>query len=70
MLNNKLTNTIAKIFVRNVCKQDALRAAFSLACLEIRSRNEEVINSTRNRIECFTSNFIVVNTFLLIRLWL
>ena len=50
MLNNKRTNTIAKIFVRNVCKQDAFRAAFSLACLEIRSRNEEVINSTRNRI--------------------
>ena len=62
MLNNKQTNTIAKIFVRNVCKQDALRAAFSLACLEIISRNEKVINSTQNRIECFTSNFIVVNT--------
>ena len=27
-----------------------LTAAFSLACLEIRSRNEEAINSTRNRI--------------------
>ena len=28
----------------------ALTAAFSLACLEIRSRSEEAINSTRNRI--------------------
>ena len=28
----------------------ALTAAASLACLEIRSRNEEAINSTRNRI--------------------
>ena len=28
----------------------ALTAAFSLACLEIRSRNEEAINSTQNRI--------------------
>ena len=30
--------------------KNALRAGFSLACLEIRSRNEEAINSTRNRI--------------------
>ena len=29
---------------------NAPTAAFSLACLEIRSRNEEAINSTRNRI--------------------
>ena len=29
--------------------KDALTAAFNLACLEIRSRNEEAINSTRNR---------------------
>ena len=28
----------------------ALTAAFSLACLEIRLRNEEAINSTQNRI--------------------
>ena len=28
----------------------ALTAASSLACLEIRSRNEDAINSTRNRI--------------------
>ena len=30
--------------------KDALTAAFSLAYLEIRSRNEQAINSTRNRI--------------------
>ena len=30
--------------------KDALTAAFSLAYLEIRSRNEEAINSTGNRI--------------------
>ena len=30
--------------------KEALTAAFSLACLEIRSRNEEAINSTRNMI--------------------
>ena len=30
--------------------KNALTVAFSLSCLEIRSRNEEVINSTRNRI--------------------
>ena len=30
--------------------KDALTAAFSLAYLEIRSRNEEAINSTLNRI--------------------
>ena len=29
--------------------RNALTAAFNLACLEIRSRNEEAINSTRNR---------------------
>ena len=30
--------------------KDTLAAASSLACLEIRSRNEEAINSTGNRI--------------------
>ena len=30
--------------------KNALTAALSLACMEIRSRNEEAINSTRNRI--------------------
>ena len=30
--------------------KNALTNAFSLACLEIRLRNEEAINSTRNRI--------------------
>ena len=30
--------------------KNALTAALSLACLEIRSRNEEAINSTRNRV--------------------
>ena len=30
--------------------KNALTATFSLACLEIRSRNGEAINSTQNRI--------------------
>ena len=49
-----------------------LTAAFSLACLEIRSRNEEAINSTRNRIyslKVFTSYFIDVDTFYLFLNW-
>ena len=33
-----------------VWNKDTLTAAVSLACLEIRSRNEEVIISTENRI--------------------
>ena len=40
----------------------------SVACLEIRSRNEEAIYSTRNRIyflQVFTSYFIDVDTFFL-----
>ena len=32
------------------CYKNTPTAKFSLACLEIRLRNEEVINSTRNRI--------------------
>ena len=35
----------------------------SLACLEIRSRNEEVINSTRNRIYSLKALLIDVDTF-------
>ena len=41
-------------------------AAISLACLEIRSRNEEAINSTRKgftRLRFFTSYFINADTF-------
>ena len=34
----------------NLLNKNALTAASSFACLEIRSRNEEAINSTRNRI--------------------
>ena len=32
------------------CNKNAPTAKFSLACLEIRLRNEEAINSARNRI--------------------
>ena len=48
--------------------KNALKAEVSLACLEIRSRKEEAINSTRNRIyslKVFTSYFIDVDTFYL-----
>ena len=37
----------------------ALTAAFHLACLEIRSRNEEVINSTRNMINSLIKGFLL-----------
>ena len=41
-------------FIVSCCKtifnKNALTGKLSLACLEIRSRNEEAINSTRNRI--------------------
>ena len=43
-----------------------------LACLEIRSKNEEAINSTRNMIHSlrfFTSYFIDVDTFYLFLNW-
>ena len=51
-----------------------LTAAFSLACLKIRSRNEEAINSTRNKMDLlakcfFTSYFIDVDTFYLFLNW-
>ena len=49
-----------------------LTAASSLACLEIRSRNEEAINSTRNMIyplKVFTSYFIDADTFYLFLNW-
>ena len=48
-----------------------LAAAFSLACLGIRSRNEQAINSTQNRFYLVKvlSYFIVVNTFYLFVDW-
>ena len=56
-------------WIRN---KNALTAALSVACLEIRSRNEEAIYSTRNRIyflQVFTSYFIDVDTFFLFLNW-
>ena len=52
--------------------KNALTAAISLNCLEIRSRNEEAINSTRNRVyslKVFYSYFIDVDTFYLFLNW-
>ena len=50
-------------FSRKLChNRNALTAALNLACLEIRSRNEEAINSTRNR-----NNTLKVFYFLLYR---
>ena len=37
--------------------KNALTAALSLACLVIRSRNKEAINSTRNRVYSLTEGF-------------
>ena len=51
----------------------ALTAAISLACLAIRSSNEEAINFSRNRIyslKDFSSYFIDVDTFYLFLNWL
>ena len=50
--------------------KNTITAAFRLARLEIRSRNEETINSTRKMIYSlkvwfFTSSFIDVDTFYL-----
>ena len=44
-------------------QQERAYSGISLACLEIRSRNEEASNFTRNRV--FTSYFIDVDTFYL-----
>ena len=69
------TATFRRINIRYVqsrSNKNALTTAFSLACLEIRSRNEEAINSTRNRIyslRFFTSFFIIVDTFYLFLNW-
>ena len=62
------TATFRRINIRYVqsrSNKNALTTAFSLACLEVRSRNEEAINSTRNRIyslRFFTSFVIIVDT--------
>ena len=45
--------------------KNALTASVSLTCLEIRSRNEEAVNSTRNKIYLLSSYFIDVETFYL-----
>ena len=53
-------------------KKNALTVALSLVCLDIRSRNEEAINSTRNRIyslKVFTPYFWIF-TFYLFLNWL
>ena len=44
------TAPLQAIFKGLYTNKNALTAVFSLACLEIRSRNEEAINSTRNMI--------------------
>ena len=52
--------------------KNTLTAEFSLTCLEIRLRNEEAINSTRNMLyplKVFTSCFIDVDTFYLFLNW-
>ena len=51
-------------------RQEAASSRFSRACLKIRSRNEEAINSTRNETDLLTKcfllpTFIDVDTFYL-----
>ena len=53
----------SKLRAQTLNNKNALKTAFSLASSQIRSRNEEAINSTRNRIYSFrVSYFIDVNT--------
>ena len=46
----KLNSDLAQVRKWLIKNKNALTAAFILACFEIRSRNEEAINSTRNMI--------------------
>ena len=50
MLTYLISAQVYIIFSQILGNKNALTAAFSLTSLEIRSRNEEAINSTRNRI--------------------
>ena len=45
--------------VENVWKTRSRTAAFSLACLKIRSINEEAINSTRNETDLLAKCFLL-----------
>ena len=45
--------------VENVWKTGSHTAALSLACLKIRSRNEEAINSTRNETDLLAKCFLL-----------
>ena len=58
----KTSRDVDVLAVRIKGNKNALTAV-SLACLEIRSRNEEVINSTRNRIYSLKVFLIDVDTF-------
>ena len=50
----KLNSNLAQVRKWLIKNKNALTAAFILACLELRSRNEEAINSKRNVIYSLT----------------
>ena len=52
--------------IKNLYNKKALTAAFSLPCLEIRSRTEEVINSTQNSIILLAEDFLLPTLSMLI----
>ena len=58
----KTSRDVDVLAVRIKGNKNALTGV-SLACLEIRSRNEKVINSTRNRIYSLKALLIDVDTF-------
>ena len=58
----KTSRDVDVLAVRIKGNKNALTVV-GLACLEIRSRNEEVINSTRNRIYSLKVFLIDVDTF-------
>ena len=64
--------TDSNIVSQTTNKQERAFSGVSVACLKIRSRNEEAINSTRNRIyslKYFSSYFIDVGTFYFFLNW-
>ena len=60
MMNFKLQNAAQRHFVFVECYvvQEAAYSGFSLACLKIRSKNEEAINSTQNETDLLAKCFL------------
>ena len=66
------TSEVSPLYLFSRKKRTRLQRLSVSLCLEIRSRNDDAINSTRNRIyslKVFTSYFIDVDTFYLFLNW-